>query len=210
MTLMNTTDRMLQSALGLIMLLIAIPVSAQQTAFDKLKNMFREGQVFHADFSHKYMDSYTGDSVASSGKIWVGESQYKVEAENQLVVVDGETSKVYDEERNRIIISTYEPEEDDFAPSRILNGADSTYVIENQQRKGNQIFITLLSENPFSVFKEVRITLKNSIVPLRIFALDQADNEIITTFKNGSFITPGEEMFELETPEGAETVDMRN
>ncbi|MDZ7716571.1 MAG: outer membrane lipoprotein carrier protein LolA [Balneolaceae bacterium] len=192
------------------MVLIAFPVCAQQNAFDKLKSNFEQGKIFSADFSHEYVDSYTGDSVASSGQIWVGENKYKVEAQNQLVVVDGQTSKVYDDSRNRVIISTYEPAEDDFAPSRILNGADSTYTIENQQRKNGEVIITLVSEDPFSVFQEVVITLDKQLIPLRIFALDQADNEITTTFRNGSFIDPRPGMFELAYPQDAEIVDMRN
>ena len=210
MNLMNTTDRILQSLFVIAVILIAIPVHAQENAFDRLKSSFEEGKIFTADFTHRYVDSYTGDSVASSGKIWVGRNKYKVEAENQLVVVDGKTSRVYDESRNRVIVSTYEPEEDDFAPSRILNGADSTYTIEDQQQEDGNIIIKLASDDPFSVFREVKVTLDNQLVPLRIFALDQADNEITTAFQNGSFIDPESGMFELTHPEGAEIVDMRN
>lgn len=210
MNLMNTMDRILQAALAIIIVLVAVPSFAQQNSFDELKSNFEEGKIFRADFSHKYVDSYTGDSVASSGKIWVGENMYKVEAENQLVVVDGKTSKVYDESRNRLIISIYEPAEDDFAPSRILNGADSTYAIENQQRDDGNTIISLVSGDPFSVFQEVKITLDENLIPLSIFALDQADNEITTTFRNGSFIDPKPGMFELTYPASAEIVDMRN
>lgn len=210
MILMNTMDRLLQSALVLAITLIALPVHAQQNAFKELKSNFEQGKIFSADFSHRYVDSYTGDSVASSGIIWVGENKYKVEAENQLVVVDGETSKVYDDSRNRVIVSMYEPAEDDFAPSRILNGADSTYTIESQKREDGNVIITLASEDPFSVFREVKITLDSQLIPLSIFALDQADNEITTTFKNGSFVDPRPGMFELKYPKGAEIVDMRN
>jgi outer membrane lipoprotein-sorting protein len=48
------------------------------------------------------------------------------------------------------------------------------------------------------------------LVPRRIFVIDQTDNEIITTFRNGEFISPEDQIFQLDYPEDAEIVDMRN
>lgn len=194
----------------LVFLLSSSALQAQQTAFDELKERFESGEIFNAGFSHQYIDSYTQDTVTSSGTIWVGRDKYRVRSENQSVVVDGETSMVFDDSRNRVIISTYEPSEDDFAPSRILNGADSTYTIESQERRDDSVFITLGSKDPFSVFKKVEITLNGNNRPLRIYAIDQADNHITTTFKEGDFIAQEQGMFHLDYPDGAEIVDMRN
>lgn len=188
----------------------ATSVYAQQTAFDKLKQRFDAGEIFNAEFTHQYIDSYTQDTVANKGSIWVGEDKYKVRTQNQSVVVDGETSMVFDDSRNRVIMSKYEPAEDDFAPSRILNGADSTYAIESQERRDNRVYITLVSEDPFAVFQKVEITLTGDLTPLRIFAIDQADNRITTSFREGRFMAPEQGMFHLDYPEGAEIVDMRN
>ena len=199
-------------ATALLMMILAIsnPVFAQQSAFDKLKQRFDEGEICHAEFKHRYIDSYTQDTVSNKGSIWVGEDKYKVRTQNQSVVVDGETSMVFDDSRNRVILSKYEPTEDDFAPSRILNGADSTYTIESQERQDGKVFINLVSEDPFSVFRKVEITLNSDLIPLRIFAQDQADNLITTSFKDGRFIGREQGMFNLDYPEGAEIVDMRN
>ncbi len=198
------------AALLIIITVLSNPVLAQQSAFDKLKQRFDEGEIFHAEFQHRYIDSYTQDTVSNKGSIWVGEDKYKVRTQNQSVVVDGETSMVFDDSRNRVILSKYEPTEDDFAPSRILNGADSTYTIESQERHDGKIFINLVSEDPFAVFQKVEITLNTDLEPLRIFAKDQADNLITTSFKEGRFIAPEQGMFNLDYPEGAEIVDMRN
>ena len=212
MNLTNLKDNFLGVVLAAIFLLATFsnPLHAQQTAFDELKQRFDNGEIFHAEFSHQYIDSYTQDTVANKGTIWVGEDKYKVRTQNQSVVVDGETSMVFDDSRNRVIMSKYEPAEDDFAPSRILNGADSTYSIENQQRRDNKIYITLVSKDPFAVFQEVEITLMSDLTPLQIFAKDQADNLITTSFRQGKFIAPKQGMFHLDYPDGAEIVDMRN
>lgn len=188
----------------------ATTLRAQQTDFDKLKERFESGEIFNAQFEHQSIDSYTQDTTFSKGTIWVGKDKYKVRTQNQSVVIDGETSMVFDDNRNRVLLSDYVPEEDDFAPSRILNGVDSTYVIESHERLENVTIITMGTDDPFAVFKEVEITLNGNHMPLRIFAIDQSDNLITTTFEDGSFIDQQPEMFHLDYPEGAEIVDMRN
>lgn len=183
---------------------------AQDAPFEQLKQKFENGQIFKADFNHRYVDSYTDETMENSGEIWVGENQYKVDSPNQLVAVNGDISRVYDSERNRVIISTYVPEEDDFAPSRILNGIDSTYTIDGQEKKGANYLITLSSDDPFALFQNVEITLNSNLIPLKIFVRDPADNLITTTFSGGSFINKRENIFELEYPANAEIIDMRN
>ena len=156
------------------------------------------------------VDSYTGDTVSTSGTIWVGEEKYKVQNSQQTVVVDGQTSRVYDESKNRVIVSTYEPEEDDFAPSRFLNGTDTTYTVQKQQQAGSETLVVLSSSDPFSVFQQVEITLGAGLIPRKIFARDQADNLITTTFHSGEFQSPNQNLFVLTYPQEAEIIDMRN
>lgn len=183
---------------------------AQENPFSQLKQKFEQGAIFNADFQHQSIDSYTQDTVASNGEIWVGERRYKVRADNQTVVVDGETSMVYDENRNRVIISKYEPEEDDFAPSRILNGIDSTFTVKAEEQQDDQFYIRLTSDDSFAIYKEVEIYLSDSLIPQKIRAVDPVDNVITTTFSEGEFITLRENIFMLDYPSGAEVVDMRN
>lgn len=185
-------------------------VHAQEDPFSKLKQKFEEGAIFKADFYHESVDSYTQDTVSRSGQIWVGEQQYRIQARQQSVVVDGKTSMVYDENRNRVIISKYEPEEDDFAPSRILNGVDSTFTVKEEGKKNGQVYIRLTSDDAFAIYKEVEIFLSQKLIPQKIRAVDPVDNVITTTFEEGSFIAKQEEMFSLEYPDDAEIIDMRS
>lgn len=184
--------------------------AGSQTSFEELTQKFENGRVFHADFTHTYIDSYTGNTSSQNGKIWIGKESYKIVSPSQLVAVNGVISRVYDNERNRLIISEYVPEEDDFAPSRFLNGADSTYTIEQQQKVGNKYVIKLSSDDPFALFREVEITLNDEGIPEKIFVIDTADNEITTTFSGGAFINRQPDMFDITYPENAEIIDMRN
>lgn len=184
-------------------------LAAQTPNFDRLKAKFDSGQVFQSDFNHQFTDSYTGEVLTSSGVIWIGQNGYKLESDDQILVVDGQTSQVYDRSRNRVIIDEYFPEDDDFAPSRLLSGLDTTYAVtEKSSDRGS--LITLQTDDDFAVFSLVEISLNQKQNPETITAWDISDNESVTEFTNGSFTNPAAEIFTLKYPDDAEIVDMRN
>src|SRR5699024_8029194 len=114
MNWMNLSNGFLRVCSAIIFtFLLAGPLSAQQDTLDKLREKFEAGEVFQGECTQRYIDSYTHDTTSSKGEIWVGGDKYKVRTTNQTVVVDGETSMVYNDSRNRIIISNYEPSEAD-------------------------------------------------------------------------------------------------
>ncbi|HCD52760.1 MAG TPA: outer membrane lipoprotein carrier protein LolA, partial [Balneolaceae bacterium] len=134
---------------------------------------------------------------------------YRLEADDQIIVVDGALSTVYDAARNRVIISEYDAEEDDFAPSRLLSGLDETYVLAGEESSGGITTINLESNDDFAVFVGISIEVGSDLHPQKITATDFAENVIITGFSNGEFLSDAEGIFELSPPEDAEIVDMR-
>ncbi len=195
-------------ALLIFVTLFSTSAIAQTPHFDQLKQRFSDGQVFVAEFDHTYTDSYTGEVVESEGNIWIDKERYKLESGGQTIVVDGEISRVYDDNRNRVIVDNYNPEDDDFAPSRMLSGIDSTYTVSEEQA-GENTKIILKSTDDFAVFLRVEIVINNESHPLKISAWDISENEIVTNFNNGRFTDSESGLFELEYPEDAELVDMR-
>jgi len=199
--------------IGLILLIALAPMkalSAQDTpGFDRLKTSFEEGQIFTADFSHRYEDSFTGESQQSDGVIWIGKEQYKIEGSNQVMLVDGEISRVYDGGKNRVIISDYIEEEDDFAPSRMLQGVDDSYTVSESSLEDGSTEIVLTSDDPFSIFETVTITLGSNGNPVEIRAVDQAENLLVTSFGDGRFTEATEDLFTLNAPDDAELIDLR-
>lgn len=77
-------------------------------------------------------------------------------------------------------------------------------------KQGNQFYIQLTSEDPFAIYKKVEIILSEALIPQQIRAVDPVDNIITTEFKNGTFLPPEEELFELEYPDSVELIDMRD
>lgn len=200
-----------KSTLSLIFgLIISIQfVQAQSPAFTELKTRFDESAVFYADFQHTYIDAYTNESTNSEGKIWIDQVGYKLESEDKIIVVDGEISRVYEGARNRLIVSKYDAEEDDFAPSRMLSGIDETYTSSEEKLDNGNTLISLETEDDFATFLKVEIEINDALEPVKITAYDFADNLIITTFSNGTFERLTDETFSLDYPEDAEIVDMR-
>ena len=190
--------------------LIPVMVSGQNTShFDNLKQKFEVDYVFMSDFTHEYNDTFTGDQQVTTGVTWVGNEQYKVQNGESIMYVDGEISRVYDNTKNRVIVSDYIEEEDDFAPSRMLQGVDSTYNVEEYENESGNPVIELTSTDPFSVFSNVSIFLNEAGIPTRIIAIDQVENELITYFENGEFVQKNPEIFQFQYPEDAEEIDLR-
>ena len=150
----------------------AAPVFAQAQSetpvFDNLKEAFEEGEIFSAFFTHEYNDSFTGEQQYSEGKIWIGRDRYKIEGSSQQMLIDGDMSTVYDGAKNRVIMSEYIEEEDDFAPSRMLQGADSTYRVTEVSIPGSGTRVYLESEDLFSVFREIQIYINESGIPFAL------------------------------------------
>lgn len=210
--LKNLGFNLLLPALTVLFFLSMSPQQAfgQETpVFDSLKSKFEQGMILRADFSHRYEDSFTGETQQNEGRIWIGKEQYKIEGNNQVMVVDGEVSRIYDASKNRVIVSDYVEEEDDYAPSRMLQGVDESYSISETGGVGATTEVTLRSDDPFSVFKTVTIMLNRDGLPTEIEAVDQAENLITTRFLDGEFVKPDQDLFELNEPESAELIDLR-
>jgi outer membrane lipoprotein-sorting protein len=194
----------------LLVLCIFSAVNVQGQSLDSLRSTFENGNVFTSDFEHIYKDTFTGENQTTTGTIWIDSSQYKIISGNSIMVVDGEVSYVYDSTKERVIISEYVEEDDDFAPSRMLQGVDSTYSVTEESIDDGEILIQMVSEDPFAVFSEVFIRLNDLGAPERINAVDQVENELITTFFNGRFISSSDSLFRFPNPEGAEVIDLRH
>lgn len=200
--------------LSLLIFIISAPICirAQSSTphFDHLKTQFENNRVYSAAFTHEYNDTFTGEQQITKGLIWVGKDGYKMQSGNNLMVVDGEISRVYDHTKNRVIISDYIEEDDDFAPSRMLQGVDEGFSVTETILENGQTRILLNSDDPFSIFITVSIYLDENKLPLRIEALDQVENELITRFEDGKFITEDSNTFEFDHPDDAEWIDLRH
>ena len=165
--------------------------------------------MLHALMTHELIDSYTGETQVISGELWISRDKYKIRADRQVVLVDGEISMVYNERQNKLIISEYEPEEDDFAPSRFFSDTDELFRVDEINTEGDQTEIVLRPDDPFEIFTEVFIRLNADLTPDEIRAIDQMENHLITRFAEAHYMDYSAAVFVLEYPENAEIIDLR-
>ena len=199
-------------------------------ALDQLRARFKRGERFEADFRHRFEDHFTGDVQVYRGRIFVTENSYMVTAEGRRLVADSAASYVYEEERNRLIISDYIEEEDEFAPSRILKGMDETYVITESAVEGEatRVDITFVSGDPFALYPEATLRLRlhrttaasgqssenrhkntDGVMPISVEATDAADNYLQIQFEKGQFTSGSITKEMLNVPADAEIIDLR-
>lgn len=174
-----------------------------------LKKRFNEGIMYRADLSHQFKDSYTNETTSSYGSIWFTRDSYKIDTPDQIIIVNNLVSTVLNKKQNRVIYSNYNPEEDDFAPSRYFAGDPGNYVSKEVGNSDGSTTITLVINDPFEQFKEVVIRVSIDGMPVQIDAIDQMENSIRTTFRFGRFERPSPALFAFQPPVGAEIVDMR-
>lgn len=178
--------------------------------FDTLRARFASGELFHSQLNHSFIDSYTGDTLITLGEVWVDKGRYKLSMRSGLVVVDGNTSHVYNAEKNQVIISPYNPDEDDYAPARFLHGSLKEYSIKNGANNGKNSVVVMTSDDPFALFTGIDIELNDKALPIRITAVDQSGNVIISRFSFGTFLKQDAHVFTLNYPKSAEIIDLRN
>ncbi|MDI6402150.1 outer membrane lipoprotein carrier protein LolA [Balneolaceae bacterium ANBcel3] len=177
---------------------------------EQLRTHFNEGLILYADMRHEFYDAYTEESEVTDGEIWISDAMYRIKVTHQEVLVDGLLSRVYNEPQNKLLISEYIREEDDFAPSRFFSDSDDLFMISEVQTEDELIYITLLSEDPFEIFQKVRLVLTSEARPVSVYAIDQMDNEFHTRFIDAEFIPLSDDHFKPNFPESAEVVDLRN
>ena len=174
-----------------------------------LKSKFEEHVFYRAELSHQFTDAYTGETTSSYGSIWFSKDMYKIDTPDQLILVRDLTSTVYNKSQNKVIISQYDPEADDFAPSRYFSGNRDTYNSTDIINQDGTKTIKIITDDAFELFTEVEIRLSRDGNPVQIDAVDQMENTIRTTFRFGRFERIQEGVFSISYPSDAEIVDMR-
>lgn len=203
------------SRMVILALLIVFSVASQrayggpENDLERIRALFKEGHVLHAHMTHLLTDSYTGETNEIAGEMWISRDKYKIKAEFQTVLVDGSISRVYNDRQNKLIISAYVPEEDDFAPSRFFSDKEKLFHVADAVREGAVTVLTLYPEDPYEIFTEVTIRLLSDLTPDLIRAKDQMDNIFVTRFTEARFLKYSDDYFGMEYPEDAEIIDLR-
>lgn len=190
-------------------LLLGAPLLAQVNYLNLIQDELRNGAILSAQFNYEFIDAYTQETSSNEGSIWIGWQQYRIETVGQIIVINGDLSKVLDRGRNRVIISEYDSELDDFAPSKIIGGLGNTYQVVNTKSWHNTQEFNLQSSDSFSTFEQMSIRIDSDLKPVDFSALDMGANRMRTSFSEVKYLTSSNNLFELIIPKSAEIIDMR-
>lgn len=179
-------------------------------ALQKLKEKFAGQGIFRAEMSHHFTDSYTDEVTSTYGTIWIGTDVYRIDTPDQIIVVDGTISTVFNKAQKKVIISNYSAEDDEFAPSRFFGATRDVYNSKDIIGADGLITVFITSDDPFEMFQEVRIRVGRDGNPLEISAIDQMENDVRTTFRFGRFEQPQQHILKIDYPADAEIVDLRD
>lgn len=208
MNLLNFSPKLMINLI--LFLLISLPgQTSDHPVFQTVLDQFENGMILEAEMDHIFRDSFTGEESYNSGTILIGKNSYFISVEDQRVYVDGEISRVYNSRENKVIISNYSPDDDDFAPSRFFAQPADAYSITEETREDGTVRVTLSTNDPFEMFQVVTITLGSNGIPLEVHAVDQTDNIFTTIFESASFISETDDTFTFTYPESAEIIDLR-
>ncbi len=192
------------------LLAVAVYAQTRSSALDAIESNLLSGKVLKAHLDNKFIDPATHDTVRTSGEIWIGKNAYKIHMNERYIVVDGQVSRVYSKKKNQVIISNYDPSEDDYAPSHFLSGTRGEYLVTQQKAPEGNIRVKLSSKDPFSLFRQVDIMVNpQKTIPVWVKSVDQTGNITIARFHNGQYIIPTVETFDLQYPPNADVIDLR-
>lgn len=178
-------------------------------ALKLLKDRFSGDVMFRAEMSHFFTDSFTDETTETYGTIWFSNDRYRIDTPDQKIIVYGNVSTVFNVRQNRVIISDYDPEEDEFAPSRFFGGSEATYKSQDSIGSDGTTTILITSDDPFELFSEVEIRVSRDGSPLQIDAIDQMDNSVRTNFRFGRFERMQDDLFLLHYSDETEVIDLR-
>ncbi len=188
-----------------------------------LQGRFSARALFEADFHHRFEDDFTGETQTYRGQILITQNSYLVLGDQRRMLVDSLYSYVYEEDRNRLIISDYVEEDDEFAPSRVFKGMDETYRISEsaqgapgdatgtegaKEPNSSIVSIEFVTNDPFAIYPTATLRLRNG-VPVALNAEDSAQNRIFIRFDAGRFREGTIHLGMLDVPPDAEIIDLR-
>jgi hypothetical protein len=179
----------------------------QPAATTRFQENLRNGQVFESVLSISEKSAETRQTVSYEARLFLAADGYRLEAEGRVYVVSGNESRVFEKTENRLIISEYLEDEDDFAPARYLGGVPDGYTA-NEQKSKNGATVSFKTSNEALRFKEVQVIFDLAGLPKKLEAKDHWGGQVSISFKNASFSRQTSWKI-IEVPANSERIDLR-
>ncbi len=182
---------------------------SSEDVIERLRARYDAMQAMRATFSQTTTSTYLDDAEHFEGDILIQGDQYRIEMSNQTIVTNAVVSWVFNKSENQVLINDYELDENTFSLSTFLNEFDSVYDVDSYTRIGKLDVLTLLPQDPLSLFRTVKLWADGNVV-VRLNVVDMNDVEMNFELSDIQFNPElSDQTFIFSIPNGVEVIDLR-
>ncbi len=197
------------STIGICFLLMAATVYAQNSTDEMLKKLqdkFNSIENISADF----VQTENGKITLSGRFFYAKDNKMRIEMKNLIIVTDGKTSWSYNKRMNKVIISSYNPNDPSyFSPKQIIEEYPSKCNISTEKDNGSDVLV-LTPDKPGVNFKSAKIWISSENLILKILLAGQNDAVVQVNFSNYKVNSKlGKSTFIFTPPKGSKVIDLR-
>ena len=184
---------------------------------DNMSRKYKAIPAFRANVSYSLVNETENLNEEYTGKVIVKGDKYFLALAGQEVINDGETLWTYLEEINEVNITNYDPDDEEFTPSKIYNIYESGYkytLLAEVVMGGQPVnVVELVPEDQNSQFFKVTLYIGKADSSLKSWrTFDRNGNVYVYTisdFKEDATIQDSFFKFDAAAHEGVEEVDFR-
>ena len=182
---------------------------SSEDVIERLRARYDAMQAMRATFSQTTSSTYLDDAEHFEGDILIQGDQYRIEMSNQTIVTNTVVSWVFNKSENQVLINDYELDENTFSLSTFLDEFDSVYDVDSYTRIGKLDVLTLLPQDPLSLFRTVKLWADGNVV-VRLNVVDMNDVEMNFELSDIQFNPElSDQTFIFSVPTGVEVIDLR-
>ncbi|MEJ2051040.1 MAG: outer membrane lipoprotein carrier protein LolA [Calditrichota bacterium] len=183
----------------------------------QVQKKYRDIDVVYVDFKQVNRFKLTGIQNEVFGTLWISQdNKFRFETEDQVMVSNGDKFWRYNKLENQVIIDYAKKSQNDVFLNNFLFNISDHYLsqIVNEETVNKQkIFeIRLTPKNPDdSYFKYIKVWLVDKSWDLKkVVYVDFNENEVEYDIEKIDFNPKvSQNIFDFQTPEGVEVVDLR-
>lgn len=211
---------------GLTVLVLAVlplmmaPARAQEqdapAVLHRVQSAYDSIDALRASFTQTTLSAFSDDTTTFSGTLLLKENKFRVEAAQQTLVTNGETTWIYTPSENQVIVNDYVNDETTLTPDEVFyDYADRFDVtsMEAENRSGERYYVLeLVPKEEGAFYQDVTIHVRDRDAMITRLRLHDQNGSIVTFELDDITLNPPltAEDFTFTPPSNAEVVDLRS
>lgn len=210
---------LLAAVLALSVLFAGQPARAQDSAeavFKRLLDKYNSISALSAEFSQTMESAFADGAETFNGRLVLQGEKYRVETDNETLVVDGEALYVYRPAEKQVLINDLIEDEYSFSPTDFLTNYDDRFEVAGvatEQVEGLKYHVLRLRpKNRDAFYREATLWMRDrDALVTRLDVTDANETRMTFVLKNID-LNPRLDAgtFRFQTPAGVEVVDLRS